>query len=450
MHIPFDDFVAQIEEQTTIVSSRGKEYEIESVADGVVTVLNPDVVINCRKRIKLDDLYQAYLALDVKQLSTSKVRQYVKTGAAEATALLMNVFGYKVLEDALGEVIKGMAIEDKLDIMASMPFTVGLSATFGSEGLVRMAYALGLINLSEYKEKDDEELQDSILEYVFQNPQKVIERLPLVDLEVLKALNTSVDIMYANTPLPLLLVDSGLASTLPCDANDDEAYVLRVNNKFMDTVRPYIDEAIAKKKATKDPVMEQAFRGILNIYGAIDADKALDILIETLPPMDKDITSESIRKFCKDSMLVRFSSDMKSKGRVLVWMDEFEASLASYNPPHIRMYQPKNAAVFLAFGNYPYLIPYKKEQKKFYDFLSKRLGTLEASRLYTIAFYNLQDSDPKSNKAVLMDMMETVSRKSKIKGEYTNRELQFFTDAFNSFPRVFFKGHSPADLNNKN
>lgn len=114
------------------------------------------------------------------------------------------------------------------------------------------------------------------------------------------------------------------------------------------------------------------------------------------------------------------------------------------------MYQPKNAAVFLAFGNYPYLIPYKKEQKKFYDFLSKRLGTLEASRLYTIAFYNLQDSDPKSNKAVLMDMMETVSRKSKIKGEYTNRELQFFTGAFNSFPRVFFKGHSPADLNNKN
>lgn len=378
------------------------------------------------------------------------MRRYVKTGAAEVTALLMNVFGYKVLEDALGEVIKGMAIEDKLDIMASMPFTVGLSATFGSEGLVRMAYALGLINLSKYKEKDDEKLQDSILEYVFQNPQKVIERLPLVDLEVLKALNTSVDIMYANTPLPLLLVDSGLASTLPCDANDDEAYVLRVNNKFMDTVRPYIDEAIAKKKATKDPVMEQAFRGILNIYGAIDADKALDILIETLPPMDKDITSESIRKFCKDSMLVRFSSDMKSKGRVLVWMDEFEASLASYNPPHIRMYQPKNAAVFLAFGNYPYLIPYKKEQKKFYDFLSKRLGTLEASRLYTIAFYNLQDSDPKSNKAVLMDMMETVSRKSKIKGEYTNRELQFFTGAFNSFPRVFFKGHSPADLNNKN
>lgn len=378
------------------------------------------------------------------------MRRYVKTGAAEVTALLMNVFGYKVLEDALGEVIKGMAIEDKLDIMASMPFTVGLSATFGSEGLVRMAYALGLINLSKYKEKDDEELQDSILEYVFQNPQKVIERLPLVDLEVLKALNTSVDIMYANTPLPLLLVDSGLASTLPCDANDDEAYVLRVNNKFMDTVRPYIDEAIAKKKATKDPIMEQAFRGILNIYGAIDADKALDILIETLPPMDKDITSESIRKFCKDSMLVRFSSDMKSKGRVLVWMDEFDASLASYNPPHIRMYQPKNAAVFLAFGNYPYLIPYKKEQKKFHDFLSKRLGTLEASRLYTIAFYNLQDSDPKSNKAVLMDMMETVSRKSKIKGEYTNRELQFFTGAFNSFPRVFFKGHSPADLNNKN
>ncbi len=362
----------------------------------------------------------------------------------------MNVFGYKVLEDAPGEIVKGMAIEDRLDVMVSMPFIVGLSATFGSEGLVRMAYALGLINLSKYKEKDDEELQDSILEYVFQNPQKVIERLPLVDLEVLKALNTSVDIMYANTPLPLLLVDSGLASTLPCDANDDEAYVLRVNNKFMDTVRPYIDEAIAKKKATKDPIMEQAFRGILNIYGAIDADKALDILIETLPPMDKDITSESIRKFCKDSMLVRFSSDMKSKGRVLVWMDEFDASLASYNPPHIRMYQPKNAAVFLAFGNYPYLIPYKKEQKKFHDFLSKRLGTLEASRLYTIAFYNLQDSDPKSNKAVLMDMMETVSRKSKIKGEYTNRELQFFTGAFNSFPRVFFKGHSPADLNNKN
>lgn len=416
----------------------------------MVPVLYPDVVINCRRRIKLDDLYQAYLALVVKQLSTSKVRRYVKTGAAEVTALLMNVFGYKVLEDAPGEIVKGMAIEDRLDIMASMPFTVGLSATFGSEGLVRMAYALGLINLSKYKEKDDEELQDSILEYVFQNPQKVIERLPLVDLEVLKALNTSVDIMYANTPLPLLLVDSGLASTLPCDANDDEAYVLRVNNKFMDTVRPYIDEAIAKKKATKDPVMEQAFRGILNIYGAIDADKALDILIETLPPMDKDITSESIRKFCKDSMLVRFSSDMKSKGRVLVWMDEFDASLASYNPPHIRMYQPKNAAVFLAFGNYPYLIPYKKEQKKFYDFLSKRLGTLEASRLYTIAFYNLQDSDPKSNKAVLMDMMETVSRKSKIKGEYTNRELQFFTGAFNSFPRVFFKGHSPADLNNKN
>lgn len=117
IHIPFDDFVAQIEEQASIVSGTGKEYEIEPVADGVVPVLYPDVVINCRKRIKLDDLYQAYLALVVKQLSTSKVRRYVKTGAAEVPALLMNVFGYKVLEDAPGEIVKGMAIEDRLVVM---------------------------------------------------------------------------------------------------------------------------------------------------------------------------------------------------------------------------------------------------------------------------------------------------------------------------------------------
>ena len=110
-------FVAQIEEQTSIVSGTGKEYEIEPIADGVVPVLYPDVVINCRRRIKLDDLYQAYLALVVKQLSTSKVRRYVKTGAAEVTALLMNVFGYKVLEDAPCEIVKGMAIEDRLVVM---------------------------------------------------------------------------------------------------------------------------------------------------------------------------------------------------------------------------------------------------------------------------------------------------------------------------------------------
>ena len=73
---------------------------------------------------------KAYLALVVKQLSTSKVRRYVKTGAAEVPALLMNVFGYKVLEDAPGEIVKGMAIEDRLDVMVSMPFIVGLSATF--------------------------------------------------------------------------------------------------------------------------------------------------------------------------------------------------------------------------------------------------------------------------------------------------------------------------------
>lgn len=83
----------------------------------MVPVLYPDVVINCRRRIKLDDLYQAYLALVVKQLSTSKVRRYVKTGAAEVPALLMNVFGYKVLEDAPGEIVKGMAIEDRLVVM---------------------------------------------------------------------------------------------------------------------------------------------------------------------------------------------------------------------------------------------------------------------------------------------------------------------------------------------
>lgn len=58
------------------------------------------------------------------------MRRYVKTGAAEVTALLMNVFGYKVLEDAPGEIVKGMAIEDRLDVMVSMPFIVGLSATF--------------------------------------------------------------------------------------------------------------------------------------------------------------------------------------------------------------------------------------------------------------------------------------------------------------------------------
>ncbi|MCI6393509.1 MAG: hypothetical protein MR822_03360 [Bacteroidales bacterium] len=50
-------------------------------------------------------------------MSTSKVRRYVKTGAAEVTALLMNVFGYKVLEDAPCEIVKGMAIEDRLVVM---------------------------------------------------------------------------------------------------------------------------------------------------------------------------------------------------------------------------------------------------------------------------------------------------------------------------------------------
>ena len=348
-HIPFEDFVAQIEEYNTIVSRTGKEYEIESIADGVVTILNPDVEVNCRRRIKLDDLYQAYLALDFGQLSTSKVRPYVKTGAAEATALLMTVFGYKALNDAMGEAIRSMSIDDKLFIMASMPFTIGLHANFGHEGLARMAYALGLISLGKCTDKDDDELQNSILEYVSQNPRKVLERLPLVDLEVLKAFKMSDSKIYADTPLPLMLVDSGLVSSLRCDTNDD-VDMLCVNKEFMEAVRPYIDEAIAAKKATKYPIIEQAFRGILNIYGAIDADKALDILTETLPQMDKGITSKSIREFWKDSMLVRFCSDVESKGRILVWIDEFDASLASYNPPKISMYRPKNAAVFLAFG----------------------------------------------------------------------------------------------------
>lgn len=447
-HIPFEDFVAQIEEYNTIVSRTGKEYEIESIADGVVTILNPDVEVNCRRRIKLDDLYQAYLALDFGQLSTSKVRPYVKTGAAEATALLMTVFGYKALNDAMGEAIRSMSIDDKLFIMASMPFTIGLHANFGHEGLARMAYALGLISLGKCMDKDDDELQNSILEYVSQNPRKVLERLPLVDLEVLKAFKMSDSKIYADTPLPLMLVDSGLVSSLRCDTNDD-VDMLRVNKEFMEAVRPYIDEAIAAKKATKYPIIEQAFRGILNIYGAIDADKALDILTETLPQMDKGITSKSIREFWKDSMLVRFCSDVESKGRILVWIDEFDASLASYNPPKISMYRPKNAAVFLAFGNYPYLIPYEKDQKKLYGFLTKRFGALEASRLYTIVFYNLQESDPSSNKSVLLDLIETVEHRSKNKKDYTNNVLKICTSGVNSFPRVFLKGHSPKDLNGK-
>ena len=447
-HIPFEDFVAQIEEYNTIVSRTGKEYEIESIADGVVTILNPDVEVNCRRRIKLDDLYQAHLALDFGQLSTSKVRPYVKTGAAEATALLMTVFGYKALNDAMGEAIRSMSIDDKLFIMASMPFTIGLHANFGHEGLARMAYALGLISLGKCMDKDDDELQNSILEYVSQNPRKVLERLPLVDLEVLKAFKMSDSKIYADTPLPLMLVDSGLVSSLRCDTNDD-VDMLCVNKEFMEAVRPYIDEAIAAKKATKYPIIEQAFRGILNIYGAIDADKALDILTETLPQMDKGITSKSIREFWKDSMLVRFCSDVESKGRILVWIDEFDASLASYNPPKISMYRPKNAAVFLAFGNYPYLIPYEKDQKKLYGFLTKRFGALEASRLYTIVFYNLQESDPSSNKSVLLDLIETVEHRSKNKKDYTNNVLKICTSGVNSFPRVFLKGHSPKDLNGK-
>ena len=332
--------------------------------------------------------------------------------------------------------------------MASMPFTIGLHANFGHEGLARMAYALGLISLGKCMDKDDDELQNSILEYVSQNPRKVLERLPLVDLEVLKAFKMSDSKIYADTPLPLMLVDSGLVSSLRCDTNDD-VDMLCVNKEFMEAVRPYIDEAIAAKKATKYPIIEQAFRGILNIYGAIDADKALDILTETLPQMDKGITSKSIREFWKDSMLVRFCSDVESKGRILVWIDEFDASLASYNPPKISMYRPKNAAVFLAFGNYPYLIPYEKDQKKLYGFLTKRFGALEASRLYTIVFYNLQESDPSSNKSVLLDLIETVEHRSKNKKDYTNNVLKICTSGVNSFPRVFLKGHSPKDLNGK-
>ncbi len=445
-HIDFDVFVSKIEGHDVVESSTGKEYHIETITDGVVTILNPDVVVNQRKRIKLEDLYQAYLAIEVNALSTTNVRRYVKTGAAEATALLRTVFAYDALEEAIGDVIKALPKEKKLEMMTVMPYGIGLSINYGFEGLVRTAYALKLGSLRKCSTMNSDELLGAISECIIGEPQKFVKRLPLVDLEALKALKRSDNIMYGDTPLPLMLENIGAVASVSCDDGDEGTYVMGVNEQFMDAVKPYIDEAIAEKKATKYPIMEQAFRGILNIYGAIENDTALEMLIATLPQVDKAITEKSIRAFWKDSMLVRFCSDVESEGRILVWFGECDAAIATDDNPSMPLFWPKNAAMLLAFGNYPYLIPYNKEQKALYDYMEKRVGALEASRLYTSTFYDLQDSDIQSNKKVLMNLPNTVSQKSKIKKELTNKDLKVFTDAVNSFPRMFFKGNSPKGL----
>lgn len=445
-HIDFDDFISQIKEYDVVMSSRGKEYEIESIAEGVVTVSNPTAVVNPRRCIRLEDLYQAYLALEATELTTSAVRRYVKTGAAEATALLRTIFGSREIMEALKTVLNNLPVDHKLEMLKQTTYPIGLSAESGLEGLTRMAYALGLGSLRKCSRMEVDELGDAIYESVIDRPQEFVKRLTLADLEMLKAFDMSDSTLYGNTPLPFLLEEIGVVISVRCDEEDDESYVMTVNKGVMEAVKPYIEDAIAAKKATKEPIMEQAFCGILNIYGAIETDKARDILITTLPKMDKTITEKSIRTFCKQSFLVRFCSDVDSDGRILNRISEFDASYVTDADPNITMSWPESAAKLLAFGSYPYLTPYTKEQKAYYNLLAERMGALEASHFYTVGFYDVQDCDAKNSLRVIKDAISKVSQSSKNSKKLTNKDLKIVSDAFNSFPRVFLKGHSPKEM----
>lgn len=291
--------------------------------------------------------------------------------------------------------------------------------------------------MSSVPSKDDEFLWDlefedllkKLEDIVYNHSSEWLWHLPMHELRILERLVRNEYVAAAQTFQYLFIEKIGLIDrTLDTDNHEFLMY-----DDIRQAISPYINNVIKQKEGSNYVLLENLLSGILNIVGTIHELDAQRILQEWLAKSQINIPIEEIDYFFDHSVLVRYTKvDKSSYGADPL---NILCSLLYKQPIgyfeyafyfNLDYYIPKNINEILAHSKYPYLEPYRPEEKELHKMLLN-LGYDEESAYSLYTYYYARSQNPIYGTDAIM---EDITKDYTIR---TRMERQIIHSVINNF-----------------
>lgn len=316
--------------------------------------------------------------------------------------------------------------------------------------VLRGVYSL----MSSVPSKNDEALWDLKFEpllerledIVYNHSSEWLWHLPMNELRILERLVRNEYVAAAQTYQYLFIEKMGLIDrTLDTDNHEFLMY-----DDIRQAISPYISNVIKQKEGSNYAQLEELLLGILNIVGTIHELDAHRILQEWLVKSQINIPIEEIDYFFDHSVLVRYTKvEVISCGADP--MNILCSTLHQRLPAelefefHFNMdyYIPEDINEILAHSKYPYLVPYRPEEKELHKMLLN-LGYDEESADSLYTYYYARSQNPSYGTEAIM---EDITKNYTIR---TRMERQIIYSVVNNFvmerPSFYLRGNKNSEV----
>ena len=153
------------------------------------------------------------------------------------------------------------------------------------EDVELLAYAewLGFNNELELENLEGAKLRKQVAKEILANPQQVLSRLPLEDLQLLQILKDAepgMGMKAYSTSHTMAMAEIGLAEQE--DIEDGEMEMITIAEDFKQAIRPHVDAVLENIDVKFRIYIEQIIIGALNLYGTLTESELKSILKECM------------------------------------------------------------------------------------------------------------------------------------------------------------------------
>lgn len=454
--LSYSEFMAAVKETKSYRSSANKEYRVTRVTKNEI-----DLRDQRTKVVFTVDPQQVYAALAENGAAGCTVpclKMYVGAKAAPASAaLIYRVAGggrFYAQMDKLVDIVKTMMRGSK----PQGPRTymgVKLASDYltyekmlekrNKDVLIADISTFGLpyksVQLEHYTKA---RLCAILVDHVKNHTADWIENLPVEDLKMLELIIQNEGYCtHPVTPQLLILESLGLVETKTPSFEDVNLEVASICKGLLPLFTPYVQEAIQKKCARHEELMEKVFQGLINRAGVLEIEVAKEAMHKLFEESDVKVKPEDLDHFFHHSMLVREAGYMDELGdsalltstlvQIKHWFSEVDPMLA----PRI----PENLQEAMNYGSYPFFKPYTETEQRFYDLFAQNDLCKNLVDNYYMYFYTrVQDHsyEPEQAKDDVLRFLQPKTKKE------VEQVMMVFIDFWNEVPRFENRGHSAA------
>lgn len=324
------------------------------------------------------------------------------------------------------------------------------------EDVELLAYAewLGFNNELELENLEGAKLRKQVAKEILANPQQVLSRLPLEDLQLLQILKDAepgMGMKAYSTSHTMAMAEIGLAEQE--DIEDGEMEMITIAEDFKQAIRPHVDAVLENIDVKFRIYIEQIIIGALNLYGTLTESELKSILKECMDLTDDGSgVLEHIRP--QSILLHLISVDGSYDDGEDYYVSPFEQNLGEYilaereKQSETTTLKTYDVDEIREAGNMPIPTIPNPVSNKLLNTLETKLGFTEQEAYYwEFMLWRLAQDDDASPIGILQLLIDASPSCKKLK-DINDIEpiVQVVMDYLNHSPRWIFYGHCPNDL----